>query len=97
MTLVKDSKQGSCEVLPKGYTDRLTLGSPVHFVMPNGNHRPAIVTEVWAKNFGNVNLTVFHEAERDGICLQGPCVRMLAVFPDPAGEAGNTWHWAEEA
>lgn len=45
----------------------LIEGRIVHFVMPNGQHRPAIVTQVWDRGgtTGTANLLVFTDGSND--------------------------------
>jgi hypothetical protein len=43
----------------------LTEGRMVHYVMPNGQHRPAIVLNVWSKTSGCSNLNVFTDYTND--------------------------------
>ncbi len=47
--------------------DGLTEGRMVHFVMPNGEHRPAIITRVWDRtgSTGCANLSVFTDYTND--------------------------------
>lgn len=44
----------------------LGIGRIVHFVMTNGEHRPATIVRVWDKSTGYVNLQVFTDGENDG-------------------------------
>jgi len=69
-----------------------TEGRMVHFVMPDGEHRPAVVVRVWRpqtpENPGYCNLQVFTDGSNDG----------------PGNETGfysdaklpRTWHWIEK-
>lgn len=89
----------------------LTEGRIVHFVMPNGDHRPAVVVNVWhvsGQCEGYVNLQVFTDGSND---LHG----LPDDFNDDAREGikrglywatskcysetkePNTWHWIEKA
>jgi hypothetical protein len=47
--------------------DGLVEGRIVHYVMPNGEHRPAIVTKVWDREnqSGCSNLNVFTDYSND--------------------------------
>ena len=47
--------------------DGLTEGRIVHYVMPNGQHRPAIVVQVWDYTgpSGTSNLQVFTDGPND--------------------------------
>lgn len=53
--------------------DGLTEGRIVHFVMPNGKHRPAIIVEAWRNVHGppdhRVNLVVFLDGLNDAESL----------------------------
>jgi len=86
----------------------LTPGCIVHFVMPNGEHRPAIVVRVWDPSAGTVNLQVFTDGlndfrevsggESDSFTRaveSGVLWRTSIVYreiPEP-----NSWHWIEPA
>lgn len=87
--------------------DGLTEGRIVHFVMPDGEHRPAIVVKVWDKERGSVNLSVFtdHSNDLDGFPPEGPTrdsverglLWATSVKPDEETKARGTWHWIEKA
>lgn len=86
--------------------DGLTEGRIVHFVMPNGEHRPAIVVKVWNKTSGTSNLTVFSDWMNDGNMPNMPhsandvargIFWATSVMPDEETKAPNTWHWIEKA
>lgn len=73
----------------------------VHFVMPNGDHRPATIVSVEDEETGLVNLTINLDPAKDGYYKSGSGVqtelhayRQNADY-DPTGEAHNTWHWME--
>lgn len=88
----------------------LTEGRMVHFVMPDGQHRPAIVVLVWHVSGacpGYVNLQVFTDGTND-LSSQGK------LHPDDVdriafgiwwrtsvcyseGKEPGTWHWIERA
>ena len=70
----------------------LTEGRIVHYVMPNGVHRPAIVVHVWDRSKGTANLTVFTDPGIDGENLR----HSVQVEHSARAEAG-TWHWIEKA
>ena len=48
-----------------------TIGRIVHFILPNGEHRPAFIVRVWPNEYGNeeikdgVNLQVFIDGTND--------------------------------
>lgn len=52
----------------------LAVGRTVHFVMPDGEHRPAIVTKVWH--------SVSEDLQSRGYCN-------VTVFPDGANDDAN--------
>lgn len=84
----------------------LTTGRIVHFVMDDGRgqgeHRPAIVTQVWNED-GLVNLTVFHDGENDyargtePVSSTPTSVRKTSRYFDDDGKVPGTWHWIEQA
>lgn len=75
--------------------DGLTEGRMVHFVMPDGEHRPAIVVKVWSKESGVSNLTVFsdwmNDQKSEGIFWA------TSITPDEENKLPGTWHWIEKA
>lgn len=74
--------------------DGLTEGRIVHYVMPNGNHRPAIVVKVWRipTSPGMCNMMVFADPGDDG---SGPQYSTSVLFSEEP--KSNTWHWIEKA
>lgn len=80
----------------------LTEGRIVHYVLPDQQHRPAIVVKVWSLPYppedGCVNLQVFMDSDADALYND----KMLPVswrtsvtysaMPKP-----GTWHWIEKA
>ena len=85
-----------------------SIGRIVHYVLPAGNirkgeHRPAIITQVWnpikpdgnrADGNGMCNLTVFKGQGGDGgksedASFWAGCIS-YSETPEP-----NTWHWPE--
>jgi len=81
----------------------LTPGRIVHYVLPScsyfaGEHRPAIVAQVWNKGHeshpGMSNLVVFKGQSRDGGDQECPVMSVGSVSYDPTGAPG-TWHWPE--
>jgi hypothetical protein len=82
--------------------DGLTEGRIVHFVMPDGQHRPAIVVKVWRPGMeditpttvGMVNLTVFVDLYDDA--KSGPLQMETSVIHSENREV-RTWHWIEKA
>lgn len=79
----------------------LTVGRIVHYVMPNSEHRPAIVVKVWNNINGLVNVRVFTDGENDhfpiGWHSEHPDWVTLIRFDDSPSPANNTWHWIERA
>jgi hypothetical protein len=69
----------------------LTIGRIVHYVNA-GKHRAAVVTHVWSKEGGTVNLYIFPDGSHPLENLTPTSVR----FDETAGEA-YTWHWIEKA
>lgn len=90
----------------------LTEGRIVHYVLPNGEHRPAIVVKVWRVLVGDPNVLLHEEPPENGCCN-------LQVFMDADAEGKyndqmlpvswrtsvlhsdnkepETWHWIEPA
>jgi len=69
-------------------------GRIVHFVLPHGEHRPAIIVNAWrnaAYVNGEVNLTVFPDWSNDGLAATE--WRTSVPFSEEAKP--NTWHWPE--
>lgn len=86
----------------------LTEGSIVHYVLPNGEHRPAIVVRDWSnkpiygQDDGVVNLCVFTDGSNDKGAVYGNVSEQgllwaTSVHHDPAGNMHHTWHWIEKA
>lgn len=82
----------------------LTPGRIVHYVMPNGQNRPAIVTHVWNQE-GCVNLTVFTDWLNDEIGTHNGLYWATSVLfnsqsiynPETMRNEyqPQTWHWIE--
>ncbi len=76
----------------------LTEGRIVHFVMPNGEHRPAIVVRVWRdlqdRYPGYCDLQVFTDGTNDGpenaAGIRWETSIQFSKEPQP-----RTWHWPE--
>lgn len=92
--------------------DGLTEGRIVHYVMPDNEHRPAIVVRNWGVSGsceGYINLQVFTDGRND---LTAPNVEFFghgsednisngmlwrtSICYDEAHSA-NSWHWIERA
>ena len=70
----------------------LTVGRIVHFVW-DGLCKASVVTHVWDKNTGLVNLFVFRDPSANLITPETPT---SVVFSDIEHRDG-TWHWIEKA
>lgn len=77
----------------------LTEGRMVHFVLPNGEHRPAVIVRVWHVTGacdGYVNLQVFTDGTNDGQENAAGIVWKTSICFDENKSVG-TWHWIEYA
>jgi len=82
----------------------LTEGRIVHYILLNGEHRPAIVVRVFdsGRAYGLANLVVFSDGSNDkgsvsgSVSEQGIFWATSAHF-DPEGKKHHTWHWIEKA
>lgn len=90
--------------------DGLTEGRIVHYVLPNGEHRPAMVVRVWNKSAGTVNLQVFTDSDNDIAAFAADSgvaqtykeeIRRGIVWKTSVGysekDISGTWHWVEKA
>lgn len=91
----------------------LTEGRIVHYVLPNGSHRPAIVVNNWATQItppceGYVNLQVITDCGNDLYGLPETVsqemrdeIRSGMLWVTSAcysdGKEPGTWHWIEKA
>lgn len=79
----------------------LTEGRVVHFVMPDGRHRAAIITEVVSPGTGHCGLSVFlapDDPEQHVATFPQPQMVMpVRAFYGESGEHVGTWHWPERA
>jgi hypothetical protein len=76
----------------------LTEGRIVHYVMPDGEHRAAIVVKVWDHEgeTGCANLQIFTDGTND--LTYGPNLWWkTSVLADNADKKIGTWHWIEPA
>lgn len=71
----------------------LTEGRIVHFVMPDGQHRGAIITKVWDQG-GCCNLSVFADWSNDKILPATGLVWETSVLFSEE-KTPDTWHWIE--
>lgn len=72
----------------------LTEGRIVHYVLPNGKHRPAIVVQVWSTETGMSNLQVFNDGNNDEHTGTAHWVGSVYYSEEPKP---NTWHYIERA
>jgi len=76
----------------------LTEGRMVHFVMPDGEHRAAVIVRVWRPQVpeypGYCNLMVFPDGGNDGPENTAGIRRMTSIVYSEAKKP-NTWHWIE--
>jgi len=81
------------EVL-KGFTE----GRIVHYVMPSGEHRPAIIVRAGDSEDGCANLVVFLDGTNDLETGGEPRLTEWQTSVLQAEEAlAGTWHWIEPA
>lgn len=92
--------------------DGLTSGRMIHYVMPNGEHRPGVITNVW-NDRGLINASVFTDYTNDVPYKKDEeeLFRNNGVDPNQAAHGHiwktsisyseepkvNTWHWIEKA
>jgi hypothetical protein len=71
----------------------LTEGRMVHYVMPDGVHRPAVIVRVWNRETGYSNLQVFTDGTNDPGGANGIMWKTSVNYSkDPVP---GTWHWIE--
>ena len=78
--------------------DGLTHGRIVHYITHTGAHLVAIVTHVWDKEEGIVNLTVFNPFDGqhgDEVCWSKTSIPYHPITAARVEE--DTWHWIEAA
>lgn len=80
----------------------LTEGRIVHYVMPNGEHRPAMVVRVWnvqGSCEGYVNLVVIVDGLNDIKSERAGEVTTTqwetSICSDESDKKPRTWHWIE--
>jgi len=89
---------------PRGERPGLTEGRIVHFVLPNGHHRPAVVVRNWHEASGSCNLQVFLDGTNDLDAINN-LTREEAergiIWRTSMGYSEEpkpyTWHWPEKA
>lgn len=75
-----------------------SIGRIVHYVLPAGQHRPAIIVHVWSPGhfMGTSQLQVFCDGDggayNDGL---PNVVWRTSVVHDEETKAPGTWHWPE--
>ena len=78
----------------------LTEGRIVHYVLEDsrnkGQHRPAVIVQVWDHGSGVSNLQVFTDGRNDGQFYAGGLAWKTSVCYSEDKEPG-TWHWIEKA
>lgn len=75
--------------------DGCAVGRIVHFVMPSGEHRPAVIVKVWNvwnKETGLVNLQVFTDGANDKM-EHGTNWETSVEYSE--AKLCRTWHWPE--
>ncbi len=72
----------------------LTEGRMVHYVLPNGTHRPAVIVQVWDHGTGMSNLQVFTDGTND---REVNGLRWYGSIYYSAEPRPNTWHFIEKA
>lgn len=82
------------------YHGRFTEGRIVHYVLPNGEHRAAMIVRAWKPrqvggDAGVANLHVFYDGSNDdAVNEQGNAwVTSVHYSEDPQP---RTWHWIEQ-
>lgn len=88
----------------KQVMEGLTEGRIVHYIMPGGKHRPAIIVNVHDQETGSVNLQVFLDNLNDNAGMDFNVSQheaglrwITSVLPDQDGKQDDTWHWIERA
>jgi hypothetical protein len=72
-----------------------SIGRTVHFVLPSGEHRPAVIVRVFdpsPSENSRVNLQVFTDATNDGL---DSIVWRTSVAQDAEQMKPSTWHFPE--
>jgi hypothetical protein len=72
-----------------------SIGRIVHFIMPDGQHRPAIIVRVWdpkATNATLVQLQVFTDSSND---KEPNVIWRTSVHQDETATKPGTWHEPE--
>lgn len=72
-----------------------SIGRTVHFIMPDGQHRPAIIVRVWdtqPSNASLVQLQVFTDSSND---KEPNVIWRTSVHQDDTATEPGTWHQSE--
>ena len=80
------------------------VGDWVHYILPDGEHRPALVVARWSEDC--VNLTVFTDWHNDTLMeenvaafgadqIDSGLVWATSVLQDEEQMNPSTWHWPE--
>lgn len=72
--------------------ESLGAGRIVHYVMPDGEVRPAMVVRIWSLDNGCVNLNVFVDFLNDK-SETSPIWKTSVLYDE--NKEPNTWHWPE--
>jgi hypothetical protein len=80
--------------------EKITIGRIVHFIMPDGNHRPAIVVEDWKGKDDHINLQVFLDGDNDLSAPHherqyGSAWRTSVKYAPAKKNEPGTFHWPE--
>lgn len=93
------SEEIMAEEMNRRGLEELVIGQLVHYVMPNGKHRPAFVVEKWDKK-GLVNLMVVLDGlnDKDQMNSNGlaSCTGLQweTSVPFSTEQEPHSWHWA---
>lgn len=77
--------------------DDLIEGRIVHYVLPDGGHRPAVIVRVWSKETGCANMLVFTDGTNDAGFNRGVDVYWATSVRRSDAKEPGTWHWPERA
>ncbi len=84
-----------------------SIGRTVHFILPNGEHRPAVIVRVWDQSpteKSSVQLQVFVDGSNDANQLHEPercalpypsTVWRTSVYQDATAQKPGTFHEPE--
>lgn len=86
--------------LPEPPKNGVTEGRMVHFVLVNGEHRPAVIVKAWnLPSYGHaeVNMQVFMDGTNDPEQYGSTLYWATSVPFDDDQKRPGTWHWIEPA